>query len=670
MSPKIPRKPSASTTDIANPAARPSIDAQLLSPSTSRWPFTANISNEPDHFTAAHVHSHALRQPDIVVREIPGSRIANARTDNSISRYGLSTEFLRGLQAANADGFRFIVGRRFVDIEHDGAVLTAHVQFDETLGTCQAKLLTERVASGPHLLKNAERPTWRLATPAAEALAQVSPPKRPAATDDVQPGLAPKRPRGSGSGTRVRQFLYDASRRSPDAQGYFELSPRNTWDQHPTTFAFKASGGDWILVDAPQGGFGAQPTHLQRWTDMEIWELYGIHGEEIRHFRSEAQTLGKPPQWVEADVARNATTDLLRNAFRWLSPTLDAKARAAQLQSYNLLPSQLLQLQLHLKTDLSIPQWVLAHKQRSEDLSDPQSLTKWSEALINELSLKRGNGYHWYDPETCMTRAFREALLMKMGYRRNLNNCLYRTDVPALFRGDDRTPFELANDDAMLPRYHHQRGGTTHKPLSATFSLNEALMYGSAPDPEYLLYNTQKNKYPGKSAAVTDSDNHSSDSDSSASSDWSDADNPVSLDKERNYETVRERQSEMFIYALDTRTLEVVPNQENRLFNWSAQDTGARFPDDDFEGLISVTRSGLDSDRIWLLNSSLTKGAAVQDIADMAGDSAGYIERKTHAGHATQLEYDRLIDEAEAAGRPILSLSGNKTEWGDDIHWP
>lgn len=199
-------------------------------------------------------------------------------------------------------------------------------------------------------------------------------------------------------------------------------------------------------------------------------------------------------------------------------------------------------------------------------------------------------------------------------------------------------------------------------------------MYASAPDPEYLQYNSQTNKYPGRSAGEAASDSSSSDSsdsDSSSSSSWSDTDDPVSLDNERNYVTIRERQTEMFIYALDTRTLEVVPHEENHMFNSAAREQPQTwFPDDDYEGLISVSRAGLPAERIWLLNSTLTKGAKVQDITEQAGNRAESIEAATHAGRTNKYEYDQLIDEVAASGKPILLLSGNKNEYADDIVWP
>ena len=410
-----------------------------------------------------------------------------------------------------------------------------------------------------------------------------------------------------------------------------------------------------------------QPTHLKSWTDAQIWQLYGIHGQDIERFRIEAQSSGKPPQWVEANATPNATLNLLRDSLRWMHPTMSAVERQALLQSYNLLPSQQRRLQQDLKTDLTLPQWVKTHQQLIEDIDNPNRLDQFGKDVIDELNLRRDARHGWYDPEISLTSETREALLPKMGYLRNQNNLLYRTDVPALFRGDDRAPFELARDNAMLPRHRHGPGATTHKPMSATFRLDAARMYGKAPDPDYLRFNSQANKYPGRSADNTPLDTSDVES---RDSDWSDIGSPVGWDHERNYERIRERQKVMFLYALDTRGKEVVPREENTLFNSAAQKNPAWFPEDDYEGLISVTKKGLEADRIWLLNSSLTKGARVTTIEELAGFRADSIEESTYTGKYNTDEYDKLIDQAETAGYQILKLSGNKNEYGDDVRWP
>lgn len=680
MSPKTPRKPPVVNPHKPelpnNPSRRPDSSTPVLVPHSS-WQADTHTPSTSDqgHIARANIDT----PPPIEITDLPTQHITGySQIDNSLNKYWLSENFIRGMQAPDADGLRFIVGRKFVDVEDDGVMRTAHVGLDENLGVYRIKLLTEQHPSGPILYKNDARPTWRLTAqiserPVADHDPQTgssSGPKRPApsASEPAATPLAPKRPRSSDTPTYINQRLYSATRRSPDAQGYYEFTPIWGRDESNIRFAFRDQNGNWIQVDPPVGGFGSQPTHLKHWTDHEIWELYGIHGQDIERFRSEAQVSGKPPHWVEPNVTSSPVVNLLRDSLRWLHPAMAPNEREAFLQSYNLLPSQLSRLEQQMRTELTLPEWAQVHKRLTEDVNNPHRLDQLSKDVINELNLKRGARHDWYDPETSMTHELREALLVKMGYLRNKNNCLYLTDVPALFRGDERTPFELANDNAMLPRYAHKPGATTHKPMSATFSLTEGLRYASAPDPEYLRFNTQTNKHPGRSADDTHSDN---DTESNASSDWSDTGSPVAWDHERNYDRTRERQTVMFLYALDTRNMEVVPREENYNFNSAAHHTPPTwFPDDNFEGLISVTKKGLDAARIWLLNTSLTKGANVNDIEELAGSRAEHIEAITHAGYANKHEYDQLIDKVESAGKPVLRLSGNKNEFGYDLTWP
>ncbi|CAI8958299.1 Gln_amidase domain-containing protein [Pseudomonas sp. IT-347P] len=666
MSPKTPRKPSLPSTQQPDANAFPPqrIDTSLPpgGPSTFRL-LGFPGGQEPVHNTGGHPNL-TNTPPAVVVQAIPVPRSPHLARDKSPDTYWLRDEFLRGMKPAEDDGFRWIVGRQFVDVEHEGRLRTTHVGQDAA-GVYRCKLLAERTASGSVLYRNEGRLTWRLTEHPAPAMA---PTKRPAPSASDQPGAAPvaKRPRPA----HLDSNRYKASLRSPDAQGYYELTPAFAVNPAVTQFAFRDQFGRWIPVDPPAGGFAAQPAHLQHWTDHEIWQTYDLHGQELVRFRVEAQANGKRPQWAEP-VVTNPHTDLLRDALRWLQPTMNLKQREAFLQSYNLLPSQLTRLQHDLKTEPKMPQWAQAHKRLIDDVDNPQRLEQMSRDAVEALNLKRDARHDWYNPETSLTAPVREALLSQLGYRRNKNNCLYRTDVPALFRGDERTPFELASDGFMLPRYQHSPGATTHKPMSATFSLKEGKMYARAPDPEYLRFNRQTNKHPGREADDSASGSDASDTESTSSSEWSDAASPVPWDHDRHYASTRTRQQEMFLYVLDTRHLEVVPHEENMSFNSAARDTPPTwFPDDDFEGLISVSRSGLGAERIWLLNSALTKAMKIDDIRTQAGASAERIEAATHGGQPNKFEYDQLIDNAEAAGKPVLRLSGNGDEFAYDINWP
>jgi hypothetical protein len=664
MSPKTPRKPSVATardTDTTTQLAGRPVDP--IAPYSPWGPdfITADLANP---FQTSSPRPGAERPQSATVEiTITPRNVADQPVDSSIEKYWLSEDLLHNMAAADETGVRYIVGRKFVDVEYDGTLHTANVDQTPVGGAYQLRLLTELKASGPLVYKNPHAPTWRLAE--STRLTQ----KRPASGTADAP-LA-QRPRSATAIEYVDAGAYVETVRSPDAQGYYELRPRSLLPTRPSDmlFAFRDVYGRWLKVDPPSGGFGAQPANLPHWTDKEIFDLYRIHGQDIERFRAQAQASGLPPKWVEPIAAANPFKSLLNDRLRWLYPSFSATQRETWLQSYNLLPSQITRLQLHLHSEPTVPQWAESHKQMAQDLSNSRHLEQFALDTARELALKRGAKHAWYDPERCMTAAVREALLGKLGYRRNKNKLLYRTDVPALFRGDDRAPFEMANDDTMLPRMDHKPGATTDdRPMSATFSLKEAMMYGKEPDPEYLLYNSQTHKYPGK--PPNDDASDSSATESSDASDSSDDDGAVAWTRERKYTAARTRQTDMFIYLLDTRGIEVVPREENVRFNSDAEKKPAWFPEDDYEGLISATPNGLEASRVWMLNSTLTKAANIKDIARLADSRAETLEAVSHAGHSTQHQYDELIDKAEALGNEIVRLSGRKNEYGDDIVWP
>ena len=354
------------------------------------------------------------------------------------------------------------------------------------------------------------------------------------------------------------------------------------------------------------------------------------------------------------------------------------------LRTYNLSPGQQLRLHQDLSKQQKIPVWAEHHKQLSHDKTNPirfdQLYSEFAPQVLHVRNKTAQTGL--YGLEESLTEEFLFSFLKKMGYARNKNNCLYRTDIPSLFRGDERTPFELANDGWMLPRYNHRPGATTQKPMSATVRLREATsLYGKdGPDPEYLLYNSQTNKYPGKKPDDTDGGSDNSDSsDSSDSSnhssasdnDWSDSDTSLQLDSERNYETTRHNQNIRFVYAIDTRNMEVVLGEENHAFNKRADVLPTWFPEDDLEALISVSRRGINADRIWLFDSNFKRAVRVRDLTEQAdNDYQEEVQARTHAGSYNKEEYDGLIDKAAKAGKPILELNSDKDWFANDIVWP
>ena len=166
MSPKTPRKPPVTkphkTGSTNEPSIRPESDTSILVPHRV-WPADAIAPLTPDMGLAVRPDVDLPIHPSIEITDLPTRTITSSlQSDTSLSKYWFSAKFLRGMQAPNDDGFRYIVGRKFVDVDDGGVVRTAHVDFDETLGVYRMKLLTEQLPSGPVVYKNETSLTWRL----------------------------------------------------------------------------------------------------------------------------------------------------------------------------------------------------------------------------------------------------------------------------------------------------------------------------------------------------------------------------------------------------------------------------------------------------------------------------------------------------------------------------
>jgi hypothetical protein len=677
-----------------------------------------------------------LETPRVNITDLPS---IHPETGGGLDSYLVRPALLRNMQTADDDGFRFVVGRRFVDIKDFG---TVHVELDSTALVYRVKDLYNRLPPGPLLLKNPGEPTWSL-HPSYMQQTQ-TPQKRPLpdqARDDgpgasKRPGNLPpddtiQRPllgtvypldtHYARSYFRIRlsspadsngnaSYLYgyehflnlkrvlldappakfaggpseftwwndlthsSAIKPGPDTQGYHRILIHSRADSQipDIIYGFKDDNGFLIKVDPPVAGLDARPTHLADWTDYEIWQFYRIHGADIPRFRADAHAAGTRPQWAKPLNTDNPRKDLLNDGLRWLYPQMTRKQRAAQLRTYNLSPAQHATLRQDLiDNPRAMPQWAQEHKLRSQDLNDPtrfDPLLQEIEPLLLPLryGTRRLKGLSRLHKS--VTPEFLDAFATKLGYLRNSSNCLYRTDIPAMFRADERTLFEFVDDRRMLPRMNHSKGATTEKPISVTVGLKLAWEYAgqgrSAPDPDHLRYNNQKNKYPGKRPGEPDNDSGESDNE------WPDT-SDVKLDSERNYDTIRHDQKITFIYVIDTRNTEVVLREENILLNSSADKLHNNFPNDDNEALLSVSQSGISSDRIWLLDSTNSRAAKIEDVAAQARYSTRWkIEEETHRGDDNRYEYDALIEAAAKAGKPILRMEKGFDTYTNDIVWP
>jgi hypothetical protein len=187
MSPKTPRKPPAATSHPPESVALPPRQLDGVSPALFPTPGLVDPTSPADAM-GLQIVAPRLQPPAVEIFRMPTRGTQAPQANSPVHDYWLSDAFVHGMNPADADGFRWIVGRRFVDVEIDGAIKTTHVDLDES-GVWRSKRLTERTASGPRLYKNADSPTWRLTEQPV--------PQRAAVTVSAQPDAAPvaKRPR-------------------------------------------------------------------------------------------------------------------------------------------------------------------------------------------------------------------------------------------------------------------------------------------------------------------------------------------------------------------------------------------------------------------------------------------------------------------------------------------
>lgn len=562
-----------------------------------------------------------------------------------LERYRQSV--LGGLSAHDAEGLRTYIGRRFADVSDDAttAVETVMVVYHETMKAYRAKLPAERTASGPPLYRIGESNAWSLNKPH-----EYYDPKQ-----YTQSHIADSR--GYYSVEKIRLIEH-----SGPTGKWFE---RQIVDRN-AGLAFVDENGGLIRVDPNEArGDVSIPVKLAHWSDGEIWSAYRLEGARALVFRSEAEAAGRAPDWArrfnEPDIHK-----FLTDSLRWAYPHKTLKERTQILRSYNLSIAQ----QQRLRQDMEhgkFPEWAEQHKRLTQRVSDNRRfdpIAQELEPFILTLREKGENHEHALPPvEQRYEEVFLNSYLEHAGYKRNQHDYLYRTDIPAMFRADLRTPFELARDKRLVKLRGNPSDSTTKRAFSTTFGVANALTYmGFDYYSNPLHYNTQANRYPG----------HFSDSDSSSGfrhSSGEESDTSFEMDDSRDYALLRRKQNHGFVYVIDTRSIEVVPRVENLYLN------NKDFDGDKLEGRISMPTRGISAERIWLVSSDLRQAARVEDILLQAGDSAEAIEKATWSGtvhidrHGNNA-YDGLIEQIARSGGTVLMLPKGKDTSSNDVSWP
>ncbi|MDD0968940.1 MULTISPECIES: hypothetical protein [Pseudomonas] len=390
------------------------------------------------------------------------------------------------------------------------------------------------------------------------------------------------------------------------------------------------------------------------WRDIDIWNLYRIEGPDIARFRRDVALHQKPPGWVKQREYPSQREQLIDYLRLWSNPDSPLKSReqiVARFQPYNLSVQQLVRLSNELSPtgqfnnliNDEMPAWVRTHQERTRLVTNEKLFDPFLPEIDAEIIQLRNHGEGTSLLKASLTEPFFQELLRLSGFKRNKHNYLYRTDIPAVFKVDDRTPFEIARPAAMVPRVISAVGATSEIPVSAMFSLKTAMDFAN------------------ETRGVTGKEAHQTTSGT----------------------TTPPTQRILFCYLLDTRNVEVVAGQDNRAYNptrleRSPTDGKTLFPSMRMEGHVSMSSIGFTSRRVWLVNSGMTRAATVEDIHLQAlkhatgsdQNPADAIEARTRAGELNRKEYDALIDEVAKAGKRVIELPERQDIFSDDIVFP
>lgn len=546
-----------------------------------RLPDEVNISG------ATGVEGVSELQSGVDISDTPGLGPGELAAQYGLETYLLRPALLSSMQPSDAQGLRWMKGRKFVDIENMG---TVHVEFDIVTGTYRATDLYRKLPPGPALYKKEGTLTWSL----KDAITEGSP------------------------------------------------------DQHQPP-----------IVEA-------QPGHSRKRSDSLEQESLA---SQPRTKKTEPGLTGQSntPETVDSIDAGSV---LIEGPLIWLYPGKTRSERYELLESYNLSSGQLKRLLLDINETRAFPAWAGTHKHLSSQAGNSQRFDLIAAEVALVIPQLRRRPQSDYSPHDLYCASeFLEHFCASIGYQRNKHGLLYRTDIPAMFRGDDRTPFELARDRRMIAREGLPET-VTQRAQSASFLLSDAKEYasnlGGHSKNDKLRYNAQANLFPGVRKRPKGRNDDDSDEDYRNESSNSDSDSSFTLDKSRDYEPTRYRQGIGFIYMIDTRGIEVVPGRENLYLN---SEGSASFQPDALEGVISISKRGLNADRVWLVNSDLTRAAPVNEVYEQAGHNADAIEHETWIGTFNRDRYDQLVDQVVDRGRGI-TLPENQAISSDDIVWP
>ncbi|WP_438299887.1 hypothetical protein [Pseudomonas sp. NMS19W] len=449
-----------------------------------------------------------------------------------------------------------------------------------------------------------------------------------------------------------------------DSHGYVEMQRKpGLDDRHGPLTQVAFPEGTGLTVVRPikySANHWAFPIY---WRDIDIWNLYRIDGEDISRFRLDVAFYGKPPEWASQREFPSRREQLMEYLRLWTNLDSRLKSREeviARFQPYNLSISQLERLvselsptgQFNSRINDELPAWAQAHQASTLVVTDPKVFEPYLTEIHAEIIRLRNQGGGTSLLKESLTPPFFHDLLLRCGFKINRHGYLYRLDIPAVFKVDNRTPFDIARSATLTPSTSSVGRSTSETAVSTMFSLKTALKLANEFFDATGSHDTR---------TKTGSETHHTQSVAS--------------------QTQSRRM--MFVYLLDTRNVEVVPGQDNRAYNsarlsQSPADEQSRFPSMKMEGHVSSPPTGLAARRVWLVKSDMTRAATVEDVylqslAQATGSSqnpADTIEARTLSENLNRDDYDALIEGVAKARKRVIDLPAGQDVFSTDIIFP
>lgn len=417
----------------------------------------------------------------------------------------------------------------------------------------------------------------------------------------------------------------------PDAEGLYRIGSKLYIHEPPHSFNVMRHGPDELQIRASVEPYNLLQRQVRRDPTTGTWEMK----LEATH------PLWKPLQDSNVHFDwDNGSSDTLKDqatlrALKTVLPSQGKQAVEDLLRSFNMVRAQRQRLTLDVTASGELPAWALEHRTQS---MNPANLQRFAalEPLVQGMirSMRESAGFYPSGSQRIavanFSQAFLEAFALQAGYRFNSQNSLFRTDLPALLRGDSYSPVEFAVHGGLrITPGSHWESYIESGAIPASLNRRDAQAYADNLDDQNLRYNSQEDDSPALP---------SSDEDSPPGNPASPFDLPVRLNQRQG-----------FLYLLDTRGHETVGVAENIIFNPRESHLNGGVVGSEVH--LGATGGRFPVQRMWLMHSDASKAVRVDRLYEAFGDALGRLQDDTYAGRINRAEYDWLIGRMPEADR-------------------